>query len=106
MLVSTRCFCHLSAILFAADAVTAHACTVCNSRAGHQIRAGIFNGHFLQTCLLVVAPFPLFALAVLLLHWVTSCLESGSRRTPRQIVNDAVLLRDLSPLPLQAEPTA
>lgn len=46
----------------------AHACTVCDSRGGHQLRAGLLNGQFLHTVLLVTAPVPVLAALVLLLH--------------------------------------
>ncbi len=53
----------------------AHACTVCDSRNGQQLRAGLFDGHFVHTALLVGAPAPALVLAVLwgqrvLLHWL------------------------------------
>ena len=50
-------------------AMSAHACTVCDSLTAHKVRAGIFNEHFLQTLLLVTCPLPLFAAAVGLLHF-------------------------------------
>ena len=50
--------------VFVSTALHAHACTVCQSATGHQVRAGLFNGHFLHTLLLVLAPFPVFAALV------------------------------------------
>lgn len=47
---------------------SAHACTVCDSANGKALRAGLFNGHFLHTLLLVLAPAPVLALGALLLH--------------------------------------
>ncbi len=47
---------------------TAHACTVCDSATGKQLRAGLFNGHFAHTLLLVAAPMPVLVGAVFLLH--------------------------------------
>ncbi len=44
---------------------TAHACTVCDSRNGQQLRAGLFDGHFVHTALLVGAPVPALLFAVL-----------------------------------------
>ncbi len=57
----------LSGFALAASALQAHACTVCDSPTGRGIRAGLRDGHFLHTSLLVVAPFPVFALVVGLL---------------------------------------
>ncbi len=37
---------------------TASACTVCESQAGQQVRAGIFGDEFWTTLVGVVAPFP------------------------------------------------
>ena len=47
---------------------SAHACTVCDSANGKALRAGLFNGHFLHTLLLVLAPAPVFALVAVLVH--------------------------------------
>lgn len=47
----------------------AQACTVCDSRNGHALRAGLFNGHFLHTLWLVLAPVPVFVLVVALVHF-------------------------------------
>ncbi len=41
-----------------------HACTVCQSATGEQVRAGLFNGHFLHTLGVVIAPFPVFAVTL------------------------------------------
>ena len=83
-MISIRFLRNLSTATLAFGAVTAHACTVCNSRTGHQVRAGLFNGHFLQTCLLVLAPFPLLAAVVGLLHWAMSRVESTEDRFSKQ----------------------
>ena len=48
---------------------TAHACTVCDSTTGKQLRAGLFDGHFGHTLLLVIAPVPVLVVAVLLIHF-------------------------------------
>ena len=63
----------LAAALFTTRAAlvptaAAHACTVCNSPTGRQVRAGLFNGHFLHTLAVVLAPVPVFAATVGLLH--------------------------------------
>lgn len=47
----------------------AHACTVRDSPNGHQLRAGLFSPSFLHILLLVAAPVPVFAAALLLLHF-------------------------------------
>ena len=60
-------------------ALPAHACTVCNSPTGHQVRAGLFNGHFLHTSLLVAAPFPIFAALLVLLHFGMPDLNMPAR---------------------------
>lgn len=55
-------------IFTAVSIKSAHACTVCDSPTGHQLRAALFNGHFTHTLLLVLAPFPVFAALIVLLH--------------------------------------
>ncbi len=47
---------------------SAHACTLCDSRNGQQLRAGLFDGHFLSTLLFIAAPVPVFVGAVMILH--------------------------------------
>ncbi len=54
-------------LLFAA--FPAHACTVCDSGTGRQVRAGLFDGHFLHQFTLVVLPIPVLAALVLLIHF-------------------------------------
>ena len=56
----------IAALCLGLPAWAAHACTVCDSRNGQQLRAGLFDGHFLHTALLVGAPVPALVLAVLL----------------------------------------
>ncbi len=46
-----------------AGAAVARACTVCDSAAGHAVRSGIFDGHFLWLAARLLAPFPVFAAA-------------------------------------------
>lgn len=46
------------------------ACPVCNTDTGRQVRAGIFDDHFLTTLLAVIAPFPILLLLVAGLHFV------------------------------------
>ncbi len=64
----------------------AHACTVCGTSTGRQVRAGIFDGHFLHTLLLVALPFPAFALAVAAVHLgmpeLDTKVRSASAHTP------------------------
>lgn len=59
---------YLAAVTAAVPTTVAHACTVCDSANGHQLRAGLFNGHFLHTLGVVAAPVPVLLGAVLLLH--------------------------------------
>ena len=48
-----------------------HACPVCHSDLGQQVRAAIFNGEFAWHLLVVALPFPLLALTAMgLAHWV------------------------------------
>ncbi len=54
-------------LVASARCTLAHACTVCGSPNGHAVRAGLFNGHFLHTFVLVLLPFPILAVTVLLL---------------------------------------
>ncbi len=56
----------LFAVVFARGAL-AHACTVCGSSSGARVRAGLFDGHFGQTLLMVALPFPIFAVVLRLL---------------------------------------
>lgn len=63
----------------------AHACTVCDSPNGHQLRATLFNGHFLHTLLLVAAPMPVLLGAVLLLHvLLPEFLAPGAETSPAE----------------------
>ncbi len=64
----TRFFARALALILTASDRAAGACTVCDSRAGHQLRAGLFNGHLLHTLLLVAAPVPVFVAAVALVY--------------------------------------
>ncbi len=89
-MISIRSLRHLPTVTLAFGTVAAHACTVCNSRTGHQVRAGLFNGHFLQTCLLVLAPFPLLAASVGLLHWALSRIEAREGQAAQQTVAGSV----------------
>ncbi len=75
----------LAAALFVALAAlvptaAAHACTVCDSPTGRQVRAGLLNGHFLHTLAVVLAPVPVFAAAVGLLHFGMPDLALPSAR--------------------------
>lgn len=85
-----RRFVSACTLLFSASA--AHACTVCDSQNGHALRAGLFNGHFLHTLLLVLAPAPVTAGIVALLHLAMPDLESAGT------VEDAPMLSELEPL--------
>lgn len=45
------------------------ACAVCDSELGRQVRAGVFNSGFAPTTLAVLAPFPFFLLAIVLVRF-------------------------------------
>ena len=64
--------CRLPAVLAAVlvRGTMAHACTVCGSGTGERVRAGLFDGHFGWTLLMVALPFPVFAVVLGLLPWV------------------------------------
>ena len=55
------------AVLLAA--FPAHACTICDSSTGREVRAGLFDGHFFHQLVLVALPFPVFAALVLFVHF-------------------------------------
>jgi hypothetical protein len=63
-----RCFVWLPLL---ATPSMACACTVCDSKIGIAVRAGVFNASFFLTLLEVFAPFPLFGLAI---YAVSRCL--------------------------------
>ncbi len=48
-------------------AVANLACTMCDTELAHQIRAGIFDGHFWPTLAAVLAPFPVLLIAAALI---------------------------------------
>ena len=50
-------------------ALPLHACTVCGSKGGRQLRAGLFDGHFLHHLGIVLLPFPVLAASVVVLHF-------------------------------------
>jgi hypothetical protein len=84
----------------------AHACTVCDSPNGHQLRAALFNGHFLHTLLLVAAPVPVLVVAVLLLNlllpeFAASGAETNSPEPLRSWYEDTLACALIAP-----EPTA
>ena len=75
--------CRLPAVFAAvfARATMAHACTVCGSGTGERVRAGLFDGHFGRTLMVVALPFPIFGVALRLLPWVIpEMLEADDRR--------------------------
>lgn len=59
--------------------VAAQACTVCDSRIGHQVRAGLFNREFLHTFLLVGLPFPVLLLGVFAVCMVADHVDAVMR---------------------------
>ena len=46
-----------------------HACTVCDSQAGHQLRSQLFNGHFFRTLGYIGLPWGVLCVAVLALRF-------------------------------------
>ena len=48
------------------------ACTVCESEAGQQVRAGIFGDTFWPTLLAVLSPFPVLLVTIVALRWLLS----------------------------------
>ena len=46
-----------------------HACTLCDSKAGRQLRAGLLDGHFLHNLCIVLLPFPVLAASVIVLYF-------------------------------------
>lgn len=63
------------------------ACAVCDSELGRQVRAGVFNSEFAPTTLAVLAPFPLFVLAALLVRFALPLLMAPSDK-PREQPNE------------------
>lgn len=53
------------------------ACTVCDSSTAQQVRAGIFNGHFLSTLGMVMLPCVLLAAATPLASFVLFVVDSA-----------------------------
>ena len=59
----------LAVLVLLWNAVSAGACTICDSPTGQQVRSGIFNERFALTSIEVIAPFPLLVLLLGVLHW-------------------------------------
>lgn len=74
----------LSTLFVALAARAAHACTVCDSPNGQHLRAGLFDGHFLHTLSVVLAPVPVFLGLVLLLHF--GMPDLAEEHTPAQSI--------------------
>ena len=49
--------------------VSASACIVCDSETGQQVRAGVFDEGFWSTLAAVIAPFPVFIIAIALYNF-------------------------------------
>ena len=81
---SARRFCCIAPAFSTALIInTASACTVCDSEAGQQVRAGIFGDEFWTTLVGVIAPFPV-VLAIIAVYnyglpnfWVRSSDSAG-----------------------------
>jgi hypothetical protein len=75
--------------------LSARACTVCDSSTGQQVRAGIFDGHFLRTLGLVSLPFLAIPVAVVL---IDLCLRERSVDRGSVTEEDALTLPPLESL--------
>jgi hypothetical protein len=58
----------------------ASACAVCDSELGRQVRAGVFNSDFVPRVLAVLAPFPLFLVAIGLVRFALPILMAPPAR--------------------------
>jgi len=76
----------LAPLLLSASS-TAHACTVCDSATAHSVRAGIFNGHFLSTLLLVMLPGIVLTAAAPLVALVVPPLDDAPSPTPSNLMH-------------------
>jgi hypothetical protein len=76
----------------------AHACTVCDSQNGQALRAGLFDGHFAQTMLLVAAPIPVLVAAVALLYLLMPDLPEGDEACAARLsLPGAEMLMEVEP---------
>lgn len=85
-MTALRCF--LLGCVLLPGAASARACTVCHSTGGRALRAALFDGHFLHTMLLVMAPVPVLILAAVALPLVLPDIE------PDQALSDTLALLD------------
>jgi hypothetical protein len=51
------------------SARVAPACPICSTGTGDQVRAGIFDGHFLANTIALLLPFPLLLSIVVAVHF-------------------------------------
>ncbi len=56
----------------------AGACTVCDSAVGQQVRAGILDGRFMHMLMLTALPFPILAIASVLIFMTMPDIEELS----------------------------
>lgn len=54
-----------------------HACTVCDSPIGHQLRSHLFNGHFLPTFGCIGLPWGVLCLAAVTLYFAVPDFRSS-----------------------------
>lgn len=54
---------------------------VCETETAQQIRAGVFDGHFVSTTIAVLLPFPIFLLAGFLVHLAAARWMAPPRAT-------------------------
>lgn len=69
----------LAALVAAVHGTAAHACVVCASPTAEQVRAGLFDGHFLHTLVLTALPFPVFAAVIAGIHFGPPTLRRKGR---------------------------
>ena len=60
----------MGGVSLVAGTAMVRACTVCDSATGHAVRGRIFDGHFLGMAAMLLAPFPVFAMAGVWLYRV------------------------------------
>jgi len=78
----------------------AHACTVCDSTTARQVRASLFNEHFIHTLGMVALPCAFLCVAVAGINFGMPDLETAAAAEQG---NDFCVLRASSPGLLQSE---
>ena len=70
-------------VMFALPSI-ASACMVCDTELGRQVQRGVFDGHFAQTAVAVLLPFPIFILAGAAVHFGAAKMMAPSKKQPTQ----------------------